>query len=73
MKYLNNTVEQDHRAIKRVTRPTLNFKLSQSAKSILVGIELIHMTCKGQLLLQSCTELSFNDQFYALVFNIYAA
>ena len=26
VKYLNNLVEQDHRAIKRVTRPMLNFK-----------------------------------------------
>ena len=26
VKYLNNIVEQDHRAIKRVTRPMLNFK-----------------------------------------------
>lgn len=25
VKYLNNIVEQDHRAIKRVTRPMLNF------------------------------------------------
>ena len=26
IKYLNNIVEQDHRAIKRVTMPMLNFK-----------------------------------------------
>ena len=26
IKYLNNIVEQDHRAIKRVTKPMLNFK-----------------------------------------------
>jgi putative transposase len=26
VQYLNNIVEQDHRAIKRVTRPMLNFK-----------------------------------------------
>jgi putative transposase len=26
VKYLNNIVEQDHRAIKKVTRPMLNFK-----------------------------------------------
>ena len=26
VKYLNNIVEQDHRAIKRVTRPMLGFK-----------------------------------------------
>jgi putative transposase len=66
VKYLNNIVEQDHRAIKRVTRPMLNFKSFRSAKSVLAGIELMHMICKGQLLLEGCTELSFADQFYAL-------
>ena len=31
VKYLNNIVEQDHRAIKRVARPMLNFKSFHSA------------------------------------------
>ncbi len=31
VKYLNNIVEQDHRAIQRVTRPMLNFKSFRSA------------------------------------------
>ena len=31
VKYFNNIVEQDHRAIKRVTRPMLNFKSFRSA------------------------------------------
>jgi transposase-like protein len=26
IKYLNNIIEQDHRAVKRMTRPMLNFK-----------------------------------------------
>ena len=66
VKYLNNLVEQDHRAIKRVTKPMLNFKSFRSAKSVLAGIELMHMIRKGQLLLQGCRRLSFADQFYAL-------
>lgn len=66
VKCLNNIVEQDHRAIKRVTKPMLNFKSFRSAKSVLAGIELMHMIRKGQLLLESCIELSFADQFYAL-------
>jgi len=66
VKYLNNIVEQDHRAIKRVTRPMLNFKSFRSAKSVLAGIELMHMIRKGQLMLQGCSKLSFADQFYAL-------
>ena len=64
VKYLNNLVEQDHRAIKRVTRAMLNFKSFRAARSVLASIELMHMVRKGQLLLQGCTELSFADQFY---------
>jgi len=66
VKYLNNLVEQDYRAIKRVTKPMLNFKSFRSARRVLAGIELMHMIRKGQLLLQGCSELSFADQFYAL-------
>jgi putative transposase len=40
IKYLNNIVEQDHRAIKRVTKPMLNFKSFRSARNVLAGIEL---------------------------------
>ncbi|MDH6186602.1 transposase-like protein [Polaromonas sp. CG_23.6] len=66
VKYLNNIVEQDHRAIKRVTKPMLNFKSFRAARNVLTGIELMHMIRKGQLLLQGLIELSFADQFYAL-------
>ena len=66
VKYLNNIVEQDHRAIKRVTRPMMNFKSFRAARNVLAGIELMHMIRKGQLLLQGCIKLSFADQFYAL-------
>ena len=66
VKYLKNLVEQDHRAIKRGTRAMLNFKSFRSTRSILAGIELMHMIRKGQLLLQGCIELSFADQFDTL-------
>ena len=66
VKYPNNIVEQDHRAIKRVTRPMLNFKSFRSAKSVLAGIELMHMIRKGQLMMEGCNARSFADQFYAL-------
>ena len=66
VKYLNNIVEQDHRAVKRITKPMLNFKSFRAAKNVLAGIELMHMIRKGQLLLQGCIKLSFADQFYAL-------
>lgn len=37
IKYLNNIVEQDHRAIKRVTKPMLNFKSFRAAKNVLAA------------------------------------
>ena len=49
IKYLNNIVEQDHRAVKRVTRPMSGFKAFDAAQSTLTGIELMHMLRKGQL------------------------
>ena len=66
VKYLNNIVEQDHRAIKRVTRPMLNFKSFRSARCVLAGIELMHLIRKGQFVTDGADMRSFADQFYAL-------
>jgi transposase-like protein len=49
VKYLNNIVEQDHRAIKRRTKPMLGFKDFRCARILLSGIELMHMIRKGQM------------------------
>jgi putative transposase len=49
IKYLNNIVEQDHRGVKRITRPMLGFKSFEAAQATLVGIELMHMLRKRQL------------------------
>jgi transposase-like protein len=49
IKYLNNIVEQDHRAVKRLMQPMLGFKSFRSAAATLSGIELMHMIRKGQL------------------------
>lgn len=46
--YLNNRIEQDHRAIKRRVRPMLGFKSGASARIILGGIEMVHMMRKQQ-------------------------
>ena len=58
VKYLNNIVEQDHRAVKRVTKPMLNFKSFRAAKCVLAGIELMHMIRKGQMTIPSCAGMS---------------
>ena len=48
-KYLNNLIEQDHRFIKKRTKPMLGFKSFASAKITIAGIENIRMIQKGQL------------------------
>jgi putative transposase len=48
-KYLNNIVEQDHRAIKRIVKPMMGFNNFRCARIILAGIEIMHMIRKGQL------------------------
>jgi putative transposase len=66
VKYLNNVVEQDHRAVKRVTRPMLGFKSFDAAQCTLAGIELMHMLRKGQLEEGVEQGLTPAAQFYAL-------
>ncbi|WP_408886825.1 IS6 family transposase [Lichenicola cladoniae] len=64
VKYLNNLVEQDHRAIKRITRQMLGFKNFWSAATTIAGIEIMHMIRKGQL--HSTAKLRPAQQFYSL-------
>ena len=49
IKYLNNIVEQDQRAVKRMTRPMLGFKSFEVAQCTLAGVELMHMIKKRQM------------------------
>ena len=46
--YLNNTIEQDHRFIKKIVRPMKGFKSFHSASATLQGIEIAHMIRKKQ-------------------------
>ncbi len=67
IKYLNNIVEQDHRAVKRGTRPMLGFKSFEAAQSTLAGVELMHMIKKRQLVVKEENEgRTAAEQFYAL-------
>ena len=67
-KYLNNIVEQDHRAIKRIVRPMLGFKSFRSARILIAGIETLHMIRKGQLEPLKEQDSSAANQFYSLAF-----
>jgi putative transposase len=66
-KYLNNIVEQDHRAIKRATRPMLGFKSWHSARILLAGIGTMHMIRKRQLD-HGRTGAAPAGQFHSLVY-----
>ena len=49
-RYLNNRVEQDHRFIKKRTRPMLGFKSFYCAQMTICGIEHIRIIQKRQIL-----------------------
>ena len=65
-KYLNNLVEQDHRAVKRLTRPMLGFKSFWAARCTIAGIEVMHAIRKGQLAPTEPGAQTPVEQFYAL-------
>jgi transposase-like protein len=64
--YLNNRIEQDHRAIKRRVRPMLGFKSVDRIGTILGGIGLIHMIRKLQAKYVYNQQLSLAEQFHLL-------
>ena len=64
--YLNNRIEQNHRAVKRRVRPMLGFEFIASARAILGGIEMIHMMRKQQAKYASVRHPSLAEQFHLL-------
>jgi putative transposase len=67
IQYLNNRIEQDHRAVKRRVRSMLGFKSADSARVIVGGIKLIHMLRKQQAKYACRRQLSLAEQFDLLV------
>jgi transposase, IS6 family len=49
VKYLNNVIEQDHRFIKRLTKPGMGFFSFETAWRTLQGYEIMNCIRKGQL------------------------
>ena len=70
VKYLNNIVDQDHRAIKRQPRPMPGFNSFHAAKRILADIELMHMIKKGLMQIAGGKTMSCAEQFYVLAGDI---
>ena len=65
-RYLNNRIEQDHRAVKRRVRPMLGFKSMASARAILSGIEMVHMMRKRQAKYARNPQPALAEQFHLL-------
>ena len=49
IKYLNNIVEQDHRAIRRLVKPGMGFGSFNTARRTIRGYEIMNMMRKGQV------------------------
>jgi transposase-like protein len=49
VRYLNNIVEQDHRAIKRRVRASQGFRSFRAAARTIQGLEMVNMIRKGQV------------------------
>ena len=65
-KYLNNIVEQDHRAVKRKVKPMLGFKSFWAACCTIAGVEVMHAIRKGQLPSTGKVCPTPAEQFYSL-------
>ena len=63
---LNNIVEQDHRAVKRLTHPMLGFKFFWAARCTIAGIKVMQAICKGQLTTPGTASQTPAEQFSAL-------
>ncbi len=65
-KYLNGMVEQDHRGVKRIANSILRLNSFWRARIIIVGIEVMHQICTGQLRSPNGKVVSTAAQFYGL-------
>src|ERR671913_1387194 len=72
VKYLNNVIEQDHRAIRRRWRAAQCFRAFHTAERTLEGIESLHMMRKGQVKRLSGSDSHGQAKFVASLFQIAA-
>ena len=71
-RWLNNRVEQDHRRIKRLTRPMLGFQGFWTAKRTLAGIEAMAMLVKGQVRAVPRGDMPAQRSFVQQIFGLMA-
>jgi transposase, IS6 family len=70
VQYLNNIIEQDHRAIKRRVNAKQGFRDFQAARRTIRGYEAIHMIRKGQVRWVGGTDVRRQNQFINNVFEL---
>ena len=72
MQYLNNIIEQDHRAIKRRVNAKQGFREFQAARRTIQGYEAINIIRKGQVRWLSGNDVRRQNQFVNKVFGLAA-
>jgi transposase, IS6 family len=72
VQYLNNIIEQDHRAIKRRVNAKQGFREFHAARRTIKGYEAIHMLRKRQVRWVSGTDVRRQNQFINKAFELAA-
>ena len=72
VQYLNNILEQDHRAIKRRVNAKQGFREFQAARRTIQGYEAIHMIRKGQVRWVNGNDVRRQIQFIEKLFELAA-
>jgi transposase, IS6 family len=72
VQYLNNILEQDHRAIKRRVNAKQGFREFRAARRTIQGYEAVHMIRKGQVRWVAGDDLLRQIQFIDSLFDLAA-
>ncbi len=72
IQYLNNILEQDHRAIKRRVKAKQGFRAFHAARRTIAGYEAMHMIRKGQARWISDYDVRRQNRFIDRLFELAA-
>jgi len=72
VQYLNNILEQDHRAIKRRVKAQQSFREFQAARRTIAGYEAMHMLRRGQVRWLSGADVRRQNRFIDQLFDLAA-
>ena len=70
VQYLNNIIEQDHRAIKRWVNAKPGFREFHAARRTIQGYEAMHMIRKGQVRWLKSSDVRRQVQFIEKLFEV---